>query len=51
MPQCVINNGPDASNLDFLTFTEATAESPIKSLIRGSLMLNVNKDGTGSIIE
>ena len=50
IPQWVISKGPEASNLEFLTLTEAMAETPIKSLIRLSLILKVNREGTGGII-
>ena len=49
MPQCVINSGPDASNFvpEIVTVAFGT-EVPNKSTNLLSLILKVNKEGTGA---
>ncbi|MNR46063.1 hypothetical protein D3C85_1649850 [compost metagenome] len=50
IPQCVINKGPVDSSLVSFTFTETFAATPGNSLILESLILKVNREGTGLTI-
>ncbi len=52
MPQCVMSMGPSLARLELgiLTVVWAT-ESPERSVMRESFILNVNRDGTGGASE
>ena len=50
IPQWVINKGPVDSSLLPITLTLTWVAIPGNSLIRGSLILKVNREGTGVTI-